>query len=529
MSLKGLFKTNPFLFILAALNGFLSGAAAIGGSWLLMYDTTAMQQKQWHTWVILMIWEAIILASAYAFSQLAVYFLEKVTQQYNHQVRDKIIKHYYDDGQPHRVSEMQNRLVTDIKNVNVQYFQPFGNILYGASLIIFSIIVTASINWTLLIVTLIAVALSIYLPKLLDKMLIKSFSNISDTTKIYLKTIGQWADGISELRRYLAGDKFFSIMAKSSQKVEDAKVKQVKANQTIIFLNKVVGVLLDLALSVYTAILINKGLAVFGAIVTIGNLQFYISQGIESIGGNWGMMKATKEIRDQLAETSSPVIENTEQVYGQIAAGFAGNDLSVVFSNGEKLIFPNFEVKPGEKVLLTGDSGAGKSTLFKVLLGEIKPASGQIEYFDKNEQRVQPDLSKIGYIAQTPRLFPDTIENNITMFNTKLNNAVGQIVNEVELAPDIGRFSEGIQEEIDLDKLNISGGQRQKIVLARAKIHNSEIILVDEGTSAIDQTATMKILGKLLKSDTTIFFIAHNLNQEMIDLFDRRIHLSKNS
>lgn len=527
MSLKGLFKINPFLFILASLNGFLSGAAAIGGSWLLMYDTTAMQQRQWRTWVVLIIWEAIILAGAYAFSQLASYFLGKIIQQYNHQVRDKIIKHYYDDGQKHNVSEMQNRLVTDIKNVNVQYFQPFGNILYGASLIIFAIIVTASINWTLLIVTLAAVALSIYLPKLLDKMLTKSFSNISDATKVYLKTIGQWADGISELRRYLAGDKFLSVISKSSKQVEDAKVNQVKANQTIIFLNKVVGVVLDLALSVYTAVLINKGLAIFGAIVTIGNLQFYIAQGIQSIGGNWGMMKATKEIRNQLTEASSFVkVKDTSQ--GQAVAGFAGKNLSVAFPNGEKLTFPDFEVQPGEKVLLTGDSGVGKSTLFKVLLGEIKPASGQVEYFDKNGQKVNPDLSKIGYIAQTPRLFPDTIENNITMFNAKLNGAVNNVVDEVELAVDIGKFSNGVQEKINLDKLNISGGQRQKIVLARAKIHDSDIILIDEGTSAIDQKATMKILKKLLKSDATIFFIAHNLNQEMIKLFDRRINLSKN-
>ncbi|MBP2057566.1 ABC-type bacteriocin/lantibiotic exporter with double-glycine peptidase domain [Lactobacillus colini] len=526
MSFRGLFKTNPVLFVLASLGFFLAGATAIGGSWLLMYDITAMQQRQWHTWVILIIWEAVILGGSYYFSQVGAYFWNKVTQQYNHRVRDSIIKHYYDDGAKHSVAQMQNRLITDIKNVDVQYFQPFSNILYGASLIFFSIVVTASINLTLLVVTLIAVGLSIYLPKLLDKMLTKSFSNISDTTKIYLKTIGQWADGINELRRYLAGEKFLSVMANASKQVEDAKVNQIKTNQTVIFLNKVVGVVLNLALSVYTAILIKNNLAVFGAIVTIGNLQFYISQGIQSIGGSWGMMKATKEIRDQLFDTSK-IIKKKTKLHGQIAAGFAGKDLSVAFPNGETLTFPDFAVRPGEKVLLTGDSGAGKSTLFKVLLGEIKPASGRVEYFDEDGEQIEPDLAKIGYIAQTPRLFPDTIENNITMFSSELSGAVNGILDEVEFSADIKKFPNGIQEKIDLDKLNISGGQRQKIVLARAKIHDSEIILIDEGTSAIDQNATMKILRNLLKSEATIFFIAHNLSQEMIDLFDHRINLSK--
>ena len=73
----------------------------------------------------------------------------------------------------------------------------------------------------------------------------------------------------------------------------------------------------------------------------------------------------------------------------------------------------------------------------------------------------------------------------------------------------------------------MSGGQKQKIALARAKIHNSTLLLVDEGTSAIDGTATMQILQKLLKSDQTIIMIAHNFSQGMIKMFDREIHLKK--
>ena len=97
----------------------------------------------------------------------------------------------------------------------------------------------------------------------------------------------------------------------------------------------------------------------------------------------------------------------------------------------------------------------------------------------------------------------------------------------MNFADDIAKFTEGLDEKINLDKLNISGGQRQKIVLARAKVHNSDIILIDEGTSAIDQKATMLILKNLLKSKTTIVFIAHNFNEGMHQLFDREIHLVK--
>ena len=136
-------------------------------------------------------------------------------------------------------------------------------------------------------------------------------------------------------------------------------------------------------------------------------------------------------------------------------------------------------------------------------------------------------MSRIGYIPQDPNLFPGTIKENITMFNDQLDSRVEKTVNEVNFNKDIKKFKNGINEELDLDKINISGGQRQKIVLARAKIHDSDIILIDEGTSAIDQKATMNILEKLLNSKATIVFIAHNFNEHMRQMFDREIYLSK--
>ena len=113
------------------------------------------------------------------------------------------------------------------------------------------------------------------------------------------------------------------------------------------------------------------------------------------------------------------------------------------------------------------------------------------------------------------------------MFNDKLEQFVSGAINDVQLASDVSKFPDGIETEIDLNKLNVSGGQRQKIVLARSKVHDSKLILIDEGTSAIDQAATMRILKRLVKTDTTIVFIAHNFNDEMQKIFDHEICLTR--
>lgn len=86
----------------------------------------------------------------------------------------------------------------------------------------------------------------------------------------------------------------------------------------------------------------------------------------------------------------------------------------------------------------------------------------------------------------------------------------------------------GINTYINWDQLNLSGGQRKKVVLARTKVYGSKLLLIDEGTSAIDEKATLKILKNILQGLETIVFIAHNWSKELHDLFDREIYLQDN-
>ena len=262
-------------------------------------------------------------------------------------------------------------------------------------------------------------------------------------------------------------------------------------------------------------------------LLIIGNFRFYLNQGIQLITVSRGQMKGTEKLINEVDQELVPV-SSKQKLDLATPTAFSTQDLQLQFPNGEKLTYPDLQVKTGEKILLTGDSGAGKSTLFKLILGELKPSSGEVDFQDKNGKTIIPDLSKIGYIPQDPVVFPASIKDNITMFNKKLDSKVNDVISSVNFSDDIAKFKDGVNEQLNLDKLNISGGQRQKIVLARAKIHNSEIILIDEGTSAIDQKATMNILHNLVKTPATIVFIAHNFNEEMRQLFDREIHLVKN-
>lgn len=381
-------------------------------------------------------------------------------------------------------------------------------------------------QWSLLLACFIFAAVQIYLPKIMDKPLQKATDMVSQANQQYLKNLGDWLIGLSELRRYLASAQLFKSVAKNSGKLELAYIEKEKVDQKLDYLNQLAYSVGDALIFLLTAILVINNLAVFGLVASIGNFNanFFASlQGVASYGGR---IRATKKLREKVLLERKKV-NHHECKQMEEAAAFVTKNLKIGFANGEGVSFPNITVKAGEKVLLTGDSGVGKSTLFKLILGEEKPSHGEILYFNDKGKKIKPNLKKIGYLPQDPVLFPATIAENITMFDEKLNQLVKQTVGQVQLAPDINQFEAKAATLIDLNKLNVSGGQRQKIVLARNLVHRSKLLLIDEGTSAIDHSATMKILQNLVKLDTTVVFIAHNFDPKMKNLFDKEIDLKR--
>lgn len=175
---------------------------------------------------------------------------------------------------------------------------------------------------------------------------------------------------------------------------------------------------------------------------------------------------------------------------------------------------------------MTGANGTGKSTLFKLLVGETAASGGQISFFDQAGKKVKPDRTKIGYLPQQAVLLPSSVMNNITMFDPELESKAKASAADAQLTEAVDSWPQGLETLVDLAGDNLSGGQKQKVVLARVEVRDSQLLLVDEGTSAIDQAAGRKILDKLLQSKQTVVLIAHNLTKEERDLFDREIKLS---
>ena len=199
--------------------------------------------------------------------------------------------------------------------------------------------------------------------------------------------------------------------------------------------------------------------------------------------------------------------------------------MSVKFSNGVDIRYPNIEINRGDKILLTGPSGSGKTTFFKLFLNQLEANTGMIGTIDRFGKKHPIDQNKVAYIPQEPILMPVSIIDNITMFEPSLKESALKVIKKVNFKKDILKFKDGINTIVQVDKNNISGGQKQKIVLARTLLYEKPLLLVDEGTSAIDANSAQEILKTVTNIDATVIVIAHNLSEEMKQLFDKEIKL----
>lgn len=526
MTFKGFIKVNIVRFIIINLLAVVSGFCFIFAGYVQMYWLTYIKNKSWTNFLI----STAIMAVSWFFAQCVIYYLRYLNnvqeEEYFKKIRDQVAIHYFKDGKFHKIADFQNRVTNDFNLVKNNCFEWYLTISIYGSMFIFSLIALVTINWQIFLASVLLDLISYFLPQLAKKRLAKATKNLSVQNKQYLDTLEKWFAGVTEIKRYFAGLKLLKVESNASQKLENAQVEQTTAQQVLFILTGIASFISDIVLMTITGLFITKNLIIFGAIMSVENFAANISIGLQQVIQAISMIKSVRPLMQEISHDSEIIKENNVKNTATPAT-VATQNLALKFPNGESIHFPDIEIHQGEKILLTGDSGAGKSTLFKLILGAIKPSKGKIVFKDKTGNQINPDLTKIGYIPQDPNLFPGSIKENITMFNSKLDDKIEKVVEEVNFDKDIAKFKDNLDEKLDLDNLSISGGQRQKIVLARAKIHDADIILIDEGTSAIDQKATMSILQNLLKGKATIVFIAHNFNEGMRQLFDREIHLVK--
>ena len=182
-------------------------------------------------------------------------------------------------------------------------------------------------------------------------------------------------------------------------------------------------------------------------------------------------------------------------------------------------------IKKGEKIAFVGESGSGKSTLIKILLGLLKYNQGKVFLGDMELSEICLNnlYDRVSYLSQDAPVFDGTIKENLVFEKKVTEEQMLEALSEVQLSHLVENLAEGLNTEIGEKGTCLSGGEKQRLALARLWFEDSELVILDEATSAMDNLTEENVMKSVMQQmkDKTVIAIAHRLNS--IAGFDRII------
>ena len=263
-------------------------------------------------------------------------------------------------------------------------------------------------------------------------------------------------------------------------------------------------------------ILVMDNKITIGTLLSFNSLLIYFLSPIRNI---IDLDNNLKQAKISIKKILYLYYKKSDSLVNSVIGDIVFNNLSYSFDDvNDVLSNINLTIKQKSKVMVLGSSGSGKSTLFKILKQhyEIKRDKVYIGDIDINDYK----LNNIVYVSQNEILFSDTIENNIgnDIYKVAKICLVDEIVKKNQL---------GYKTLIEENGFNLSGGEKQRIILSRAISNPFDILIIDEGLSQVDTNMERIIMKNILKEyqDKTIIFISHRLDN--MDLFDKVIKIEK--
>lgn len=376
-------------------------------------------------------------------------------------------------------------------------------------------------------------------------MLISKFisSISSNENEKYMKSLNSYNeilnDGFYGYKTLLSFNKTGHFLRKFGQRTKDNEKiheKSLFLNSSRISVINISSMILQTFLMLLSALFVYWGKIEAFYFPVLLSLMNIIIWPMQEIADSYGNIISTRKIRERILKDfafDEEEFPDKPRIHKEIAG--ENSDIyfdKVKFSYGSKEILEkaSFVIHNKDHVIISGASGTGKSTIFKLITKELRPNDGNIFITGKNidNQSREEIYEKISIVAQKPMIFRDSILANIVLFEDeseidfeKLNDSIKRS----GLSPLIDNLKEGYNTIIKDAGSNLSGGEMQRIEIARALYKDSPIILIDEATSALDLKMAVDIEEIFANLDKTLVSISHRRDIDYSNYYGKIIEI----
>ena len=416
--------------------------------------------------------------------------------------------------------ELISRLTRDVDEL--YYILPFGiaNLAYRILFSLFLAGILVFLNWKLSAMLLLLFPFIVFVYMIFNKSLWEFAFKDADASANNMKFLNEVILADYEIKSYGAQDKFKQLAMKAVKSFQEIHCKRLIIHEKMNSSVDLFPITAIIIIWYFASLMAIRGEITIGLIVTytttIGLIVPSLMQIVEYISEYPNQIAVFRRIQEftkhkKVQEVQSISINNKLTPLKSLRI----DNLNFTYLGSNKKIFNNFsyEFKQGKCYLIKAPNGFGKSTLFSLLSKQLIPSNGEI-YLD--ETPLSSIVSPHEYVTLLPQqvnIISDTIRNNLSFGDTTITDQkIIDMLRKLGLTDWLNDKEMGLDHVLTLSKQQLSGGQIQRIGLSRAFLRNTSIMLLDEPTNNLDNTAVNHLIDtiKLLGEDTISLIISHD-------------------
>ena len=450
-----------------------------------------------------------------------------------HRCTNRLCQHYLHQILAQKVERLQgqdsaaylSKLTADAPLISSGYLGNALDLYRSAWSLIASLAVLAAAGWELAALAVLCALVSLSLPKLLQRSADRAEAAYLDANRTHLAQAQEILTNFLLIRLYGLAPEQEARYGNAATQVERADNRRQVVRQRMNTLGSAISQLSFVLLLAGAMVLVIQGKLSVGYTMSLTQLLGGVMFPFEVLPGYWMALQTGKRLyRSNLEQLQSGLDTPGIQPLPHAPRQLALHGVSFTYPHRPPLV-ENLSLRLDctKKYALVGGSGSGKSTLAKLLLGFLTPTRGSVTLDGIPLEQVESVslYRAIGYQSQNNTFFRDTLEHNILLGRSLSPEDWRQLLQQVQLSHWVAQLPHQAQTVVEENGKNLSGGQAQRVALARCLAGHPAFLVLDEITSALDpQTAGALMDTVLALEGVGLLAITHDLNGERLKRFD---------
>ena len=527
--IRQFYKGNAGTFLLVVLDTFVMVGANLMSSWLMqkLIDVTTGTDTRFTLPQVTGLCAVCI--AGFAFAMWLAYlskprFIARAIGQYKEFVFQKLSQKGISAFAGENTSFYISALSNDANTIETDYLSIVFNLMDQILMFIGAL---ALMLWYSPLLTAIGIALAL-LPVvasvLAGNRVAEAEKKVSEKNESYMSALTDSLSGFPVVKSFRAEAAMCKLFAQRIREVTDAKTLRRKTAIVVQCMGLVAGLIAQFGVFIVGAALAMNGQPISaGTLIAFVNLMNYVVNPIGSVPQYLAQRKAARALIDRLAAAlEENVREEGTESKTDLTCGITLTGLSFGYEPEKPVLRDvNFTFAAGKSYAIVGASGSGKSTLLNLLMAAHDDYTGSICYDDTELRQIRSEslYETVSQIQQNVFIFNASIRDNITMFSEFPPEKVDRAIALSGLSDLIAQRGEDYL--CGENGSGLSGGEKQRISIARSLLKKSRVLLVDEATAALDARTAFQVSSAILGLEgMTRIVITHALDQNLLARYD---------